>query len=168
MHSELSWPLDKDELYALLSKQIDELCQAAPLPLSALCNAAALLWEALPDINWVGFYLLREDTLYLGPFQGKVACMSIPVGRGVCGTAVQTGSIQLVKDVHQFPGHIACDSASRSELVIPLWKNDKMIGVLDIDSPVLARFDAADASGLSGFVDMLMRHTALDWGVKLV
>ncbi len=128
------------ELEALLAGETDLIANSA--------NTAALLWEHLPDINWAGFYLLKEGELVLGPFQGKSACVRIAMGKGVCGTAAATRETQLVPDVHDFPGHIACDSASRSEVVVPLIKNGELLGVLDIDSPSLSRFDAADAEGL--------------------
>lgn len=161
MHQQTLWPQKKSELYPLLYRQLEGLIASAPLPLPVLCNAAALLWEALPDINWAGFYLLKEDTLYLGPFQGKVACTVIPVGRGVCGTAAKSLEIQLVKDVSQFPGHIACDSASRSEIVIPLCDHGRLLGVMDIDSPLLARFDEEDAAGLAQLASLLTQQ--VDW-----
>lgn len=164
MHQDISWPADKAQLYALLERQMEALIDGCP-PVSALANAAALLWEAMPDINWAGFYLLREDTLYLGPFQGKTACTVIPVGRGVCGTAAQTQLIQRIEDVHQFPGHIACDSASNSEIVMPLVKNDVLIGVLDIDSPSFARFDPQDAAGLQSICTLLVDHLDLSKGL---
>lgn len=160
MHQETNWPQEKCELYALLARQLTALVEGCP-PVSALSNAASLLWEALPDINWAGFYLLRGNTLYLGPFQGKTACVEIPVGRGVCGTAAQTCRLQLVPDVENFPGHIACDSASRSEIVIPLLTNDQLLGVIDIDAPVTARFDTEDARGLSEIARILTSH--VDW-----
>lgn len=157
MHQEICWPTDKHELYALLEKQLTSLVADCP-PVSALSNAAALLWEALDDINWAGFYLIKEDALHLGPFQGKTACTYIPVGRGVCGTAAKTRQIQLVKDVHQFPGHIACDSASNSEIVLPLIKDGDLLGVMDIDSPVFSRFDETDAEGLNRLCDILIHN----------
>ena len=160
-HESILWPEDKHELYSLLSRQLKSLCETTSLPLPGLSNCAALLWEALDTINWAGFYLLRGDTLVLGPFQGKVACTLIPVGRGVCGTAAATREIQLVPDVHLFPGHIACDSASNSEIVVPMMKDGKLLGVLDIDSPVKGRFDAEDAAGLQLLVDTLLSCT--DW-----
>ena len=123
--------------------------------ISVLSNASAYLNESLDNINWVGFYLLDKDTLYLGPFQGKPACILIPVGKGVCGTAVEKDETQLVKDVHQFPGHIACDSASNSEIVVPIHKDGQVVAVLDIDSPSLSRFDEADKEGLEEFVRAL-------------
>ena len=120
-----------------------------------LSNAAALLWQNLPDINWAGFYLVYGDELILGPFQGKPACREIAKGRGVCGTAWEKDEIQLVADVHAFPGHIACDEASRSEIVLPIHQNGSVIGVLDIDSPVEGRFHEWDHIGLMGFVQII-------------
>lgn len=120
-----------------------------------LANAAALLAQNLPGINWVGFYLVRGDKLMVGPFQGKPACREIMMGRGVCGTAWEKDEPQLVPDVHEFPGHIACDENSKSEIVIPLHKDGKVVGVLDIDSPELNRFSAGDAMGLSGFAKII-------------
>lgn len=160
--SEMTWPSNKTELYTLLGAMNRELIGSAPLPLPAMSNCAALLWDAMPEINWAGFYLAgKEQTLVLGPFQGKPACTLIPYGRGVCGTAYATGQTQLVKDVHQFPGHIACDGASNAEIVIPLIADGKVLGVLDIDSPVFARFDAEDAAGLQKIVDDLL--SLVDW-----
>ena len=160
MHQTIQWPNDKDELYSLLCSQLSALVADCP-PVSALANAASLLWEALPDINWSGFYLLKENVLHLGPFQGKTACVMIPVGRGVCGTAAATKQLQLVPDVELFPGHIACDSASRSEIVVPMIAGDRLLGVLDIDAPILARFDEADAKGLERIVRILT--TEVEW-----
>lgn len=165
MHEDVIWPTDKTALYSLLTAQLSSLVDGLPLPLPALANAAALLWEAMPDINWAGFYLRKGDTLYLGPFQGKVACTVIPFGRGVCGTAAQTGALQLVPDVHLFPGHIACDSASNSEIVLPLVVHGEVIGVLDIDSPLFNRFDQQDADGLSQFAGVLTSQ--LNWSSLL-
>ncbi len=164
MHQEVQWPADRDELYELLEKQLISLIEGCP-PISALSNAAALLWEALDNINWAGFYLLKEEVLYLGPFQGKTACTSIPPGRGVCGTAAVERKIQLVKDVHQFPGHIACDSASNSEIVLPLIKDGVLLGVMDIDSPIFSRFDEKDAEGLNRLCQILTKN--LDWSSLL-
>lgn len=160
-HEAVLWPADKAELYPLLTAQTVALAEGCPLPLPALANCAALLWEALPDINWAGFYLLKDDTLYLGPFQGKVACTVIPVGRGVCGTGAATRKIQLVPDVHAFPGHIACDSASQSEIVLPLVKDGQLLGVMDIDSPLPGRFDQQDVDGLAALCEALLQAT--DW-----
>lgn len=144
--------------YALLNKQLESLTKDVPHPISNLANAAALLWEALPDINWAGFYLLEGDILVLGPFQGKTACIEIPVGRGVCGTAVAQKATQLVPDVHRFPGHIACDSASNSEIVVPLMKAERIVGVLDIDSPLRNRFSESDKLGLEMFARILQER----------
>lgn len=152
---------EKEQQYRRMLAQAASLTEGCPLPLPALANCAALLWSSLKQINWAGFYLLRQNTLYLGPFQGKTACTVIPVGRGVCGTAVTEGCVQRVADVHAFPGHIACDSASRSEIVLPLMKDGICFGVLDIDSPVAARFDEVDEAGLSELCGSLMTMT--DW-----
>ena len=178
--------------YGLLAKQIVSLAEVDAHWLPVLSNAAALLWDALDDINWVGFYLvdpvtvtgvepdagsgavaeldaapgvepgaapsaheLRTPELRLGPFQGKVACVRIPFGRGVCGTAAATRISQLIEDVHQFPGHIACDSASNSEVVVPIFKDGQVVGVLDIDSPSVARFTQEDLAGLEQVVKVL-------------
>lgn len=151
--------------YGLLAKQIVSLAEVDTHWLPMLSNAAALLWDALDDINWAGFYLVDPTTtsdlesgipeLRLGPFQGKVACVRIPFGRGVCGTAAETKTSQLVEDVHQFPGHIACDSASNSEVVVPIFKDGQVVGVLDIDSPSVARFTQEDLAGLEQVVKAL-------------
>ena len=134
---------------------LEALTQGIPHKIANLANASALLWQELPEINWAGFYILEGERLILGPFQGKPACIEIPVGKGVCGTAVQQDATQLVEDVHAFPGHIACDSASRSEIVIPIRCGGKVWGVLDIDSPHLARFTREDKEGLEKFVAVL-------------
>ena len=141
--------------YKALCAQLRALTENVPHPISNLANAAALLWEHLENINWAGFYLLEGDTLVLGPFQGRTACIEIPVGRGVCGTAVAENATQLVADVHAFPGHIACDSASNSELVIPMRKGGHIVGVLDIDSPQYSRFTEADRQNLEIFAEIL-------------
>lgn len=141
--------------YNALNKQLSALIRGVPHPIANLANASALLYNTLPDLNWVGFYLLEGETLVLGPFQGKPACIEIPVGRGVCGTAVAEGKTQLVPDVHKFPGHIACDGASNSEIVIPLREGEKIIGVLDIDSPMFDRFSETDRIGLERFVEIM-------------
>ena len=138
--------------YSLVAKQLSALTEGIPYEVANLANVSALLWQEMPDINWVGFYKMTKGKLVLGPFQGKPACIEIPVGRGVCGTAVAEDAVQLVYDVHQFPGHIACDSASNSEIVLPIHANGEIIGVLDIDSPSLARFDEEDKEGLAEFV----------------
>ena len=135
--------------YSLISKEIEALTSDVANLISNLSNVSALLSMELDNINWVGFYLLNENELVLGPFQGKPACVTIPIGKGVCGTAVSTDSLQLVKDVHDFPGHIACDSSSRSELVMPLHdKSGRVIAVLDIDSPAIGRFTDTDGDGI--------------------
>ena len=135
--------------YSLISKEIEALTSDVANLISNLSNVSALLSMELDNINWVGFYLLNENELALGPFQGKPACVTIPIGKGVCGTAVSTDSLQLVKDVHNFPGHIACDSSSRSELVMPLHdESGRVIAVLDIDSPTTGRFTDADGEGI--------------------
>lgn len=135
--------------YSLISKEIEALTSDVSDLIANLSNVSALLNTELTDINWVGFYLLKDDKLILGPFQGKPACVTISLGKGVCGTAVSTDNLQLVKDVHTFPGHIACDSASNSEIVLPLHdKTGKVVAVLDIDSPTLGRFSEADGEGI--------------------
>ena len=141
-------PSSSDKFYPLLLQQLQAITSGIPHKIANLANTSALLWEALDHINWVGFYLLEHDTLILGPFQGKVACIEIPIGRGVCGTAAARGETVRVEDVHAFPGHIACDSASNSEIVIPLFRNGAVIGVLDIDSPIPGRFTVEDQTGL--------------------
>lgn len=141
--------------YESVCAQLDALTQGVPHKIANLANAAALLWQELPGINWAGFYILEKNRLILGPFQGKPACIEIPVGRGVCGTAVQEDATQLVVDVHLFPGHIACDCASRSEIVVPIRKDGEVWGVMDIDSPHFARFTREDQEGLEMFVQVL-------------
>ena len=145
------YPADKKQLDPLLISQLSALVEGVPHRIANLANASALLMEALDDINWAGFYLMEEGRLVLGPFQGRPACIEIPVGKGVCGTAVEKDEILLVENVHDFPGHIACDSASNSEIVLPLHAGQKVVGVLDIDSPVFARFDEEDRKGLACF-----------------
>ena len=141
--------------YSLLAAQLTALTEDVPYEIANLSNASALLWENLPDINWAGFYKMEGGILVLYPFQGKPACIRIPVGRGVCGTAVEKNQVQLVYDVHQFPGHIACDSASNSEIVLPIHVNGEIWGVQDIDSPFIGRFTEEDRIGLQKFVDVL-------------
>ena len=141
--------------YALLCARLRALTDGVPHGIANLANASALLWETLPELNWAGFYLVKNGMLVLGPFQGKTACIEIPAGRGVCGTAMAEDATQLVPDVHRFPGHIACDSASNSEIVIPIRKNGAVWGVLDIDSPVFDRFSEEDRAGLEDFVRIL-------------
>ena len=141
--------------YDIVTAQLAALTEGVPYEVANLANASALLWQEMDGINWAGFYKMTDGILVLGPFQGKPACIRIPVGRGVCGTAVAEDAIQLVYDVHQFPGHIACDSASNSEIVLPIHVNGEIWGVLDIDSPHIGRFTEADREGLKKFVTVL-------------
>ncbi len=159
----MTYPEDKREMYDLLADQLAGLMEGEREWLPNLANMSALLNQALKEINWVGFYLMKDGMLVLGPFQGNPACIRIPVGRGVCGTAAKTLETQLVPDVHQFPGHIACDAQSQSEIVIPMLKDGKLIGVLDIDSPVKNRFAKEDQEGLENLCQMLVQ--ACDWPV---
>ncbi len=149
--------------YAELNTQLRSLIRGVPHLTANLANASALLYEGMEGLNWAGFYLLEGETLVLGPFQGRVACIEIPLGRGVCGTAAAEDRTQLVPDVHAFPGHIACDSASRSELVVPLRKNGVVVGVLDMDSPLPGRFTEADRAGLEAFAAVLEQELAGLW-----
>ena len=137
--------------YPALCRELEALTEGIPYPTANLANAAALLFERLENINWAGFYLMQDGQLVLGPFQGRPACTLIAVGRGVCGTAVAENAVQRVPDVHLFPGHIACDSASASELVIPLRRDGQVVGVLDLDSPIKDRFSPDDQAGLEAF-----------------
>ena len=141
--------------YSLLNKQLLALTEGVEEPISNLANASALLYQTLADLNWAGFYLYKNGVLLLGPFQGKTACTKIPMGKGVCGTAAEQGETLVVPDVHAFPGHIACDGASNSEIVIPLYVEGRLFGVLDIDSPLLDRFSEADREGLELFARTL-------------
>ena len=141
--------------YTSLCAALASLIDGVPYRIANYANASALLFDALADINWAGFYFMDGSALVLGPFQGKPACIRIPLGRGVCGTAAAENAVQLVYDVHQFPGHIACDSASNSEIVIPLRENGQVFGVLDIDSPSIGRFTDADREGLERFAALL-------------
>ena len=141
--------------YEQIAQQIAALTDGIPYEVANLANTSALLWQEMPDINWVGFYKMTDGALVLGPFQGKPACIRIPVGRGVCGTAVAEDKIQLVYDVHDFPGHIACDSASNSEIVLPIHVGGEIWGVLDIDSPYVGRFTEEDKLGLEKIVAVL-------------
>ncbi len=146
----------REKNYELVLKQLRALINGENNLIANLSNASALLNQFLEDVNWVGFYLTEGNQLVLGPFQGLPACVRIPFGRGVCGTAAETQQTQLVADVHQFPGHIACDAASQSEIVVPIVKDDKLIGVLDIDSPIKNRFDELDQAYLEKFVEALL------------
>ena len=141
--------------YDIMCRQLESLSDGVDWDITVLSNAAALIWDSLEDINWAGFYLMKEGKLLLGPFQGKPACTVIEAGKGVCGTAAAEDKTQLVKNVHEFPGHIACDSASNSEIVIPVHAADSLYGVLDIDSPYLNRFSEEDREGLESFVQVL-------------
>ncbi|MGP9801065.1 GAF domain-containing protein [Rheinheimera sp. NSM] len=152
---------EKTALYRLLNQQAQALIEQEPDLIANMANLSALLFNQLPALNWAGFYIMRGAELVLGPFQGQVACVRIAVGKGVCGTAVATGEVQLVKDVHEFPGHIACDAASNSEIVLPLRHNGEIIAVLDIDSPELARFDADDQAGLEQLIRIFEQHLAV-------
>ncbi len=158
---DVQYPQDRAQSYRLLFSQMKALLEEERDVTANLSNASALLNEALEHINWVGFYIMKNGRLLLGPFQGKVACVHIAVGKGVCGTAVLENKTQLVLDVHEFPGHIACDSASNSELVIPLRSKGRIVGVLDIDSPIISRFDSLDASELEKIAGVI--EEACDW-----
>ena len=148
--------------YETMCAQIEALSEISDHYIPLLANASALLYENLKDLNWAGFYLVKDEELLLGPFQGKVACVRIPKGKGVCGTAYEKDETQRVEDVHKFPGHIACDSASNSEIVIPIHSDGKVVAVLDIDSPLFDRFSAEDQEGLELFVKKL--EEVLRWG----
>lgn len=150
----------KADLYRDLLGALDALTADEPDAIANMANAAALVWQYLPDLNWAGFYRMVGGELVLGPFQGKAACIRIPLGKGVCGTAAATRETQLVEDVHAFPGHIACDAASRSELVVPIVHDGRLIGVLDLDSPEPARFDAEDAAGCEALCARLAARIA--------
>jgi L-methionine (R)-S-oxide reductase len=157
MHeSHIDTALPKPALYQQLLQELNGLIAGEHDFIANLANSAALLYHSLPDLNWAGFYLLKEGELVVGPFQGKPACVRITLGKGVCGTAAARRTTQVVRDVHQFPGHIACDAASNSEIVVPMIRNDEVIGVLDLDSPKLARFDEEDKKGLEAFVAALL------------
>jgi L-methionine (R)-S-oxide reductase len=155
--SNVAESLAKPDFYRELTVQLEALLAGERDPIANAANTAALLFHSLPDLNWAGFYLVRDGELVLGPFQGKPACVRIPVGKGVCGTAVARRAAIVVPDVHAFPGHIACDSASRSELVVPLFRDDRIIGVLDLDSPRPDRFDEEDQAGCEALAAILMR-----------
>lgn len=146
---------DKAELYREILTALDALTAGERDAVANMANAAALLWQYLPDLNWAGFYRLLDGELVLGPFQGKPACIRIALGSGVCGAAAATRATQLVADVHAFPGHIACDADSASELVVPIVDGDRLIAILDLDSPRIARFDAADAAGCEAIAALL-------------
>lgn len=153
-HIDISQP--KPDLYRQLIQELNGLIAGEPDFIANLANSAALLYHSLPDLNWAGFYLLKDGELVVGPFQGKPACVRIAIGKGVCGTAAAQRTTQVVRDVNRFPGHIACDAASNSEIVVPMIRNGEVIGVLDLDSPKLARFDEEDRKGLEAFVAALI------------
>ncbi len=156
-----SIPATKSAQYAALLQGLDGLLHGERDAIANAANASSLVWHTLPDLNWAGVYLLRGGELVVGPFQGKPACVRIALGRGVCGTAAVRRSTVLVENVHEFPGHIACDSASASEIVVPLLDGERLVGVLDLDSPRPARFDAEDARGLEAFARQLV--AGCDW-----
>lgn len=159
---DMSSPALKRQAYDLLHSQWQALIADERDPLANLAQLSALIFQCVPGLNWAGFYLLQDTTLVLGPFQGKVACTRIPMGRGVCGACAATRQVQIVPDVHAFPGHIACDSASNAELVLPLIAQEQLLGVFDLDSPQFGRFDAQDAAGLQAILNTLADGT--DWG----
>jgi L-methionine (R)-S-oxide reductase len=146
---------DKPALYEEVLKALDALTVGEPDPIANMANAAALIWQYLPDLNWAGFYRAIGEELVLGPFQGKAACIRIPFGTGVCGTAAATHAVQCIADVHSFPGHIACDADSASELVVPIVTDGRLIGVLDLDSPITGRFDGQDVAGCTRLMELL-------------
>lgn len=152
---DIATEVPKAELYAELLKAADALTAGEPDGVANMANIAALVWQFVPDLNWAGFYRMIEGELVLGPFQGKSACIRIPLDKGVCGAAARTGATQLVEDVHAFPGHIACDAASRSELVVPVKRDGAVIAVIDLDSPLSSRFDADDATGIEALAILL-------------
>lgn len=151
---------DKRTTYGDLAKELDALLTGETSPTANAANAAAAIYHSLPDVNWVGFYFMERDQLVLGPFQGLPACVRIPLGKGVCGTAAAERRSVVVTDVNAFPGHIACDPASRSELVVPLLVHDRLVGVLDLDSAKVARFDAEDRRGCETLAEVVIRHIA--------
>lgn len=151
---------EKNATYHLLLEQGRALLEHETDIIANMANFSALLFNSLPDLNWAGFYIMRAGELVLGPFQGQVACVRIPVGKGVCGTCVATGLIQRIADVHEFPGHIACDAASNAEIVLPVRHNNEIIAVLDIDSPLHSRFDEEDEQGLLQLVQLFEQHLA--------
>lgn len=150
--------LDKPELYRQLHDAAAALTDGEPDAIANMANVAALIWEFVPGLNWAGFYRMIDGELVLGPFAGRPACIRIPLGKGVCGAAAASGVTQIVEDVHAFPGHIACDAASRSELVVPVLRDGKVIAVIDLDSPDLARFDALDAAGFESLATILAQR----------
>lgn len=147
--------------YKLMIRQLEALSESSRNYIPLLSNTSALIFENMKDLNWAGFYLVKDDNLLLGPFQGKVACVNIEKGKGVCGTALEKDEVIRVEDVHKFKGHIACDSASNSEIVLPIHYNNKVVGVLDLDSPLINRFTQEDEDGLKSFVEVLEK--IIEW-----
>jgi L-methionine (R)-S-oxide reductase len=145
----------KAQLYEELLRAADALTDGESDGIANMANVAALLWQYLPELNWAGFYRMIDGELVLGPFQGKAACIRIPLDKGVCGAAARTGTVQCVEDVHSFPGHIACDAASRSELVVPITQKGAVVAVIDLDSPLPSRFDAHDVAGVTALANLL-------------
>ncbi|RWZ59760.1 GAF domain-containing protein [Halobacillus fulvus] len=158
MFQSITYNGTRQENYELLLKQLAALLEGEPDVIANLSNASSLLNQFLDDVNWVGFYLWKDGELVLGPFQGLPACVRIPSGKGVCGTAVAENKVQRIQDVHAFPGHIACDAASQSEIVVPIEKDGEIFGVLDIDSPSKDRFDEEDEKYLTSFVEIVQKH----------
>jgi GAF domain-containing protein len=159
--SESSRSTSKSDLYDRLAEQLSSLLAGERDLIANAANFSALIFHSLPDLNWAGFYFLQDDELVLGPFQGRPACVRIAMGKGVCGTAAQSRATTVVPNVHEFPGHIACDSASNSEIVIPLMKGERLMGVLDLDSPLVGRFDDENAKGLNRLISVLVE--ASEW-----
>jgi L-methionine (R)-S-oxide reductase len=157
---------NKPQHYAQLVQQVEAIVAGEQDLIANMANISSILYWALEKVNWVGFYFIKEGQLVLGPFHGQPACIRIPIGKGVCGTAVSENSIQLIDDVHQFSGHIACDAASNSEIVLPIRQNNKIIAVLDIDSPDISRFDLDDKSGLSQIIEILQATLSVATEVK--
>lgn len=152
---DIATDISKTDLYAELLKAADALTASEPDGIANMANISALIWQFVPDLNWAGFYRMVEGELVLGPFQGKSACIRIPLDKGVCGAAARMGATQLVEDVHAFPGHIACDADSRSELVVPVARDGRIVAVIDLDSPLPARFDGDDAAGIEALAKLL-------------
>jgi GAF domain-containing protein len=147
---------NKEQFYQELTQQAQALLGDESNLIANMANLSALIFNSLPDVNWAGFYLVEGNELVLGPFQGQPACIRIPIGKGVCGTCASSGQTQLIEDVHAFDGHIACDAASNAELVVPFYRGEELVGVLDIDSPLLARFDQEDRKGAEALVSVLV------------
>ena len=168
MFKATDYPSDKKEMYALLLAQAKALMEGERHPLPHMANLSALLYQALSNVNWSGFYLVEGETLMLGPFCGKPACLRIPKGKGVCGTAWATKTLMRIEDVHQFPGHIACDGESNSEIVLPLTYQGNVLGVLDIDSPIKNRFDAIDEEGLQTIVSAFLESIDVRDEMRLI